>query len=91
MTVETTTTIELKDITAVEFVCKDCRAKTIRKLNDKLVIPTACNNCGKPWFIADGDEHKGILLLARKLQQYGQGEFNYLRLQVANITEHDRK
>jgi hypothetical protein len=30
MTVETVTTIELKDLSAVEFDCKRCGAKTVR-------------------------------------------------------------
>ena len=91
MTVETRTTIELGDINAVEFECKNCRTKTVRQL-DKLQVPTSCDNCGDRWFI-DGNPESGELgFFIKKLQYYGSHDFRYaLRFQIATLPHGGQK
>lgn len=51
MTVELRSTIELKDITAVEFRCA-CGNACIRKLDNLLDVPASCGNstCKLTWW-----------------------------------------
>lgn len=57
MTIETVSAVQPKDIAAVEFECKNCGAKTVRKLDGKLRVPLACGNCTTtPWFIQDSQK-----------------------------------
>src|SRR5258708_36709203 len=57
MTIETTTSIQPKDITAVEFECRKCGAKTIRKLNADFQPPGICGNCSELWFTDGSERH----------------------------------
>jgi hypothetical protein len=60
MTLETRNTIELKDVVAIEYECAGCRAKTVRVLNDKHVIPLTCGNCNTPWFAQGSNEWRHL-------------------------------
>lgn len=83
MTVETRTSIEPKDIAAVEFECKSCGTKTIRKIDAKFTTPMICGNCSDVWFIQGGPEADEMANFLRMLRHYGNHEFRYvLRFQV---------
>ena len=86
MTIETKGTIELKDITAVEFICKGCGTVTIRKLNSDLKIPCACGNCDAVWLPNQGDAGQGLRRFLLQIAYYGSGESPYsLRLHVEGL------
>jgi predicted RNA-binding Zn-ribbon protein involved in translation (DUF1610 family) len=85
MTIETINTIEPRDITAVEFSCKACGAKMIRKIDAKFNTPIKCGNCPSVWFIAGRPEILEMDDFIRMLERYSKNEFPYiLRLQVPN-------
>jgi hypothetical protein len=56
MTTEVRTTIEPKDIMAVEIECAQCGFRTVRTLTSWLGDSMRCSNCEKSW-----DEHKPML------------------------------
>jgi len=88
VTRETRSTIEPKDITAIEFECKECGTKTLRKLDKKLQIPSACGNCSASWFIDGRPEHNELAVFCAKLEHYGKSGFPYvLRFQVPGSEE----
>ena len=83
MTTETRTTIELQDITAVEFECKQCGTKTTRKLDNALVIPVTCDNCRDQWVIGNSDEFHQLTAFFQQFKHYAGDKFKYrLRLQI---------
>ena len=55
MAIELKGTIELKDITAIEFRC-ECGFASIRKLDTLLQVPVSCgnSNCNSQWQVNDG-------------------------------------
>ena len=88
MTVETRTTLEPKDINAIEFECRSCHAKVIRNLDDKLTVPINCSNCGTAWFLEGRPESGELGFFLKRLQYYSNGEFPYtLRFHVAAGTK----
>jgi hypothetical protein len=56
MTTEVRTTIEPKDIMAVEIECAQCGFRTVRTITSWLGDSMRCGNCEKSW-----DEHKSML------------------------------
>jgi hypothetical protein len=57
MAIENTISIQLSDINAVEFECKKCGTKTVRKLDDEFQLPSACGNCSDSWFYDGSEKH----------------------------------
>lgn len=49
MTSEIRTTIEPKDIVAIEMECTDCKTRTTTRMDDWRNGPTGCPNCGAMW------------------------------------------
>jgi hypothetical protein len=87
MTIETINTVEPKDITAIEFACKACGAKTVRKIDDRLTVPIKCGNCSDTWLIADGAEVQALREFIKQLESYGKNGSRskyVLRFQVPN-------
>ncbi len=88
MTIEKKGTIELRDIGAVEFICKSCGTITIRKLNDQLKIPSHCGNCDTLWFLNQSDEGQRLRHFLLQIARYGSSEAPYLlRFHVAGLGE----
>lgn len=83
MTIDTRTSIEPKDITAAEFECRSCGAKTIRKIDDKFRTPISCGNCGDIWMIGGNPDEKWFTEFIRSLEHFSLEQFRYiLRFQV---------
>lgn len=74
MTVETRTTIELKDVEAVEFGCSKCGNRIIRQLTETPRVPMACDNCGEAWFSGTGPENGQLGDFLRRLHRYGKDD-----------------
>ncbi len=72
MTIETTGTIELKDVEAVEFVCRKCDTRIIMKLTETPRVPPVCNNCGEAWFSGTGPESGQLGDFLREIHRYGR-------------------
>ena len=88
MTFEIRTSIEPRDITAVEFECKVCGTRTIRKINEKFSTPMMCGNCSAVWFIAGGPEADQVAQFLRILEHHSKHDFPYvLRFHVPNMKE----
>jgi hypothetical protein len=87
MTTETRTTIEPKDIMAVEIECAKCGFRTVRSVTNWLGDSMVCGNCQKSW-----DEHElmlknirdaVVLLRAVSLQTKENMPFN-IRIEIRN-------
>jgi len=87
MTVETKTTLELKDIKAIEFECANCHAKTVFPVAKYENPPTRCASCESPqWLIPGSEEWEGLNRLGktiRKISESRQPSFT-LRLEILN-------
>ena len=87
MTIETTTSIQLKDITAVEFECRKCGAKTIRKLNADFQPPGICGNCSELWFTDGSERHHELReFFARFIFQLEREHPFNLKWHLASVT-----
>jgi hypothetical protein len=76
MTIETRTTVELKDIKAIEFECADCHTKVSYPI-DKFAHPVSiCYTChpSKLLIAERSTEHKGIVELVRLINQLSELE-----------------
>lgn len=87
MTIETKATIELKDITHVEFHCKKCGSSISRKIGTLFTLPSACGNCDSPqWHLFDSPETQHMMTFFRSLARYSADSFPYdLRLRIAGL------
>lgn len=86
MAIELKGTIELKDITAVEFYCRNCGSASIRALRlDELTrLPARCGNCDAHW-LADS-EAQALAQFFRSITSYAAKERPYsLRLHVEGL------
>ena len=61
MTSETKSFIELADIIAFHFECRNCHATATRTIADLQRWPTECSNCGTDWCGLDNQSTKKIL------------------------------
>ena len=74
MTIETRTTIELRDIGEIEIECIGCHTKvTWQPSLDENFIPTTCKKCDEKVFIEGSLEHKDLLKLISILTQHSFG------------------
>ncbi len=74
MTIETRTTMELKDIKAIEFECADCHTKVVWSI-DQFTDPLfVCHTCSpKKTLVADrSSDHKAIVNLVQMINQLAQ-------------------
>jgi hypothetical protein len=86
MTIETKGTIELKDITAVEFRCKQCGHASIRKINDDLKIPALCGNCDRQYHLGYGPDGQELRNFLYQLAKYASRDAPYsLRFHVEGL------
>lgn len=74
MTIETSTSIELSDIAAVEFQCAVCRAKTVIPVGSFKDAPTHCSSCWeqnrKQWLVPGSQDFHDIRMLAQTIQLF---------------------
>jgi hypothetical protein len=94
MTVETRTTIEPSDITAIEFECVKCHHRTVRSLKDWRNDPAACGNCGSVWSISsEGNVKmaKELVSLIRYFAELREGHPFVVRLEIAKDKVEDKK
>lgn len=93
MTIETKNTIELGDITAISYQCKNCKATTVRLLDDKHIVPGRCGNCAQAWLSDGSTEHNLLKMLLSVLREFPKSSVNQhvaIRLEVAGINEEKR-
>jgi hypothetical protein len=70
MTVETKTTIELSDVTTVEFECNKCHSITLWPLEAAKVPPPKCYCSDQPWFTIGGETYEGIASLISLMKRF---------------------
>ena len=88
MTVETKTTIELSDIKAIEFECKNCGRIVAWPIKAAKEPPFQCD-CNTPqWMSVGGDTYRSLMTLIDAIKRHGnaQGEPFILRLVVAGLS-----
>lgn len=86
MTIETRSTIELKDISAVEFGCPSCGAVIIRKIDQNFRMPSGCFNCDAQWTVTMSPEQQALTQLFRTLAHYSSVKFPFrCRLEIDGI------
>lgn len=75
MTVETTTTIELGDIQAIEFECKNCHGIVKWPIKSFKQPPTECLcDHRKQWMSVGGDTYAAIVRLTELIRRFGAVE-----------------
>jgi len=75
VTAETKTTLQLSDITAVEFECKNCQRVVSLPLPLKSAnqVPTFCDcNVPRQWMPVGSDAHRTLLALMDYIQRYAK-------------------
>jgi hypothetical protein len=76
MTIETRTTMELKDIKAIEFECATCHTKvvySIEKFSDPVFTCYTCRP-SKPLIAERSTDHKAIVQLVQLINQLSELE-----------------
>lgn len=75
MTVETKTTIELSDITTIEFECEKCHSISLWPLSRAKNPPTSCPcTAGEQWMPINGDKQRAIANLISLIQMFSKTE-----------------
>ena len=84
MTIETRTTIQLRDISEIEIECMGCHTKiTWRPSLDQNFIPSSCGKCKEQFFVEKGQEHNDLLKLMSILNGYLYGTPGNFALRIA--------
>ena len=86
MTIETRTTLELKDIRAIEFECNACHTKTLYSVAKYTQPPTHCPHCteGRQWIIPGSEEWEGLANLGKVIRR-SKSELFTLRLEIEAV------
>jgi transcription elongation factor Elf1 len=90
MTIETRATIQLGDVLAVEYECRECKAKIVRPIVAERTnaVPTQCGNCGAVWI--EGTQARqnlaDMLNLIALLRDQNGSRFT-LRFEVAGLAD----
>jgi hypothetical protein len=88
MALELNPTIELKDLSSVEFRCKNCGHASTRKLDDVLRLPVLCGNCDSRWQMNEGHDGQELLRFLRDVRSYAAKERPYsLRFHVEGLAQ----
>lgn len=82
MTIETITSIELKDIAAVEFECGTCHTKIIYPIEKFLHPAAACNVCQpqKQFVIHGSSEFADYIKLGELIRRFSKTDPNLFRM-----------
>ena len=91
MTIETRTTIEPSDISAIEFECTTCHARVAIPINKFKNAPLSCSSCNeneqKQWFIPGSTDYSHMRALGETIQLYsgiGKPESFVMRFHLTN-------
>ena len=89
MTIETRGLIEPKDITAIEFECRKCRARLVMALDLIQTVPTECARCGETWVIHSAQEHGRLHHFIQRIKDYATAENDpyILRFEVKGLAD----
>jgi predicted RNA-binding Zn-ribbon protein involved in translation (DUF1610 family) len=80
--------IELKDITGVEFRCRQCGHASIRRLDEVLRVPASCGNCDSKWQGNEGHEGQELLRFLHEITSYSAKDRPYsLRFHVEGLAQ----
>jgi hypothetical protein len=76
MTIETNTTLELGDVTAIEFECESCHTKTVLPVAKFKNAPIHCPFCKESpqWFIPGSRDFADVNVLGRVIQWFSSAE-----------------
>ncbi|SRR6266404_991206 len=89
MTIETRTTIQLSDIEAIEFQCKNCNVKYVYPIKQFEGPPIFCGcNTQDAWFVANSPDRSDIAKLGEVVRRFSnqpQSKFT-LRLEVKGVS-----
>jgi hypothetical protein len=67
MTSEKRTTIQLRDIKAIEMECLKCHAKIVRPIASWYGDVTQCANCNEQWMMPQAQDFKNLRNLVNAL------------------------
>lgn len=93
MTIETKTTIELQDVNAIEFECKECGSKITLSFDKFKQPPTRCSVCerGNQWLIPGDRNFADLMTLGRVIQWFhGQEKPQRFTLRLCLASSDDR-
>jgi hypothetical protein len=84
MTLENRLLIELKDVEAVEFECRKCRSKIIRRIEGFNLPPVICGNCNTQLLIPGSRECGELTAFLQRIAEIAkdEGEPFSLKLQI---------
>jgi hypothetical protein len=90
MTVETKTTIQLSDIKAVEFECKNCHRVVSWPIQVVMKLPTECTCSTPQWMTIGGDMHQRLTSLIEQIRTLAKasGEPFVIRFAVEGVSGH---
>jgi hypothetical protein len=87
MTIETRTTIQLKDIKGIEFECEECHGKIVFAIDNFKNPPVVCSCCrdGKQWLIPESQDFLDLKQLGHIIQWFSSKapERFTMRLEIA--------
>jgi len=84
MTIETKTTIQLSDLTTVEFECKNCRAIVSWPIDVAKNPPTVCPcRTDQPWMVHGGQQFVEIVDLIHLLRKLSKADKELFALRFA--------
>jgi hypothetical protein len=92
MTVETRTTIEPTDVTAIELECVECHHRIVRNLRNWRNDPAKCDNCGNAWNV--GDAMKQLQELCSRIRYFSEmttGHPFVIRFEIAKAEAEEKK
>jgi len=88
MTVETRTTIQLRDITEIEIECGVCHTRIAWKSrDDDKFIPSHCKKCDTVFFVENSPEHRDLLALFSLIARYSYSGNCVLRFAIGDPKE----
>ena len=76
MTVETRRTIALEDLKAIEYECLYCHTKSVRLLDEKNRVASACGNCNRGWLTDGSREHTELQTFVNVLMSFRNSSIN---------------
>jgi hypothetical protein len=90
MTIETKTTIQLSDINAFEFKCKNCNRIVTMPIGNGKNMPANCDCSGPQWMPYGGDTHAGLVGVMNAIARFGQANNEPFSLRLVIDASSDR-
>ena len=88
MTIEARIAVEPKDVVAVEYECRKCHARSVRRLEPEQVAaaPQVCGNCQGLYLVGASREAADLAACLNFLAHYKSEDFPFiLRFEVAGL------